>query len=101
MTERNSKSGTPLTPNKSSDQKTNTAPPNPTPPVSFTEVYDELDDVRSMNYFLYDALEALYAHPDEGRHQEKRHLGLVLWLRHLRERDQAVMEKLARLKPPR
>ena len=100
MTERNSKSGTPLTQNKSSDQKTNTTPPSPTPPVSFTEVYDEFDDLRSMNYFLYDALETLYAHPNEGLHHDKSRLGLVLWLRDLRERDQAAMGSLARLKPP-
>ena len=101
MTERNSKSGTPLTPNKSSDQKTNSTPPTPTPPPSFAEVYDELDELRAMHYFLYDVLEALYAHPNEGRNHEKSHLGLVLWLRHLRELEQAAMAKLARLKPPR
>ena len=100
MTDSNSKSGTPLTQNKSTEQKTTTTPIAPKPSVSFTEFCDDLNDLRAMNYFIYDALEVLDEEPNESNYHEQRHMGLTLVLRYLRAQDQALMEKLSRIKKP-
>jgi hypothetical protein len=100
MTERNSRSGTPLTQNKSTEQKTTTAQIPPKPSVSFTEFCDDLNDLRAMNYFIYDAVEALDEEPNESTYHEQRHMGLMLVLRYLRAQDQALMEKLSRMEKP-
>ena len=95
MTEHDSMSGTPLTPNNSSDQKTNTHAHFPASSVAFNDFCDDFSEVQAINSFLYDVMLALHTTPDESPLSELSQLGLLLFLRYFRRRTEALDEKLA------
>jgi hypothetical protein len=99
MTTHNSKSGAALTQNNSSAQKnTNQQAPNP-PTITYPEIYDDFNELQCLNYFLYDAVEALHDQPEESLHHQTSHMGLMILLRYLRSRTENAMSNLEQLNP--
>ncbi len=104
MTARHCKSGIPLAPNKPHkairrrrvkwerfDLK------RPKPALSLVKqiilAIDELHDVLALNYFFYDAVEAMTYRAKSGLIFSDNYDGLMLWTRYLRERDQGLRDQ--------
>ena len=58
------------------------------------EVYDELLDVIALNAFFYEAIEALNEERIITTDHPVNHHGLTLFIRHLRQRSEALGERL-------
>jgi hypothetical protein len=64
-----------------------------------TELQDDLNEVLALNYFLYDSVECIFNElVQDLPNMAVSHHGLVVLLRHLRERSQAVQKQLAEVR---
>ena len=61
------------------------------------DVYDELLDVIALNAFFYEAIEALNEERIMSTDHPVNHHGLTLFIRHLRQRSEALGEQLKKV----
>ncbi len=104
MTTRNCKSGNPPIPEKPHKairrrtvkwERFNLKRPKPAPSLAKQIILtiDELHDVLALNYFFYDAVEAMTYRAKSGLIFSDNYDGLMLWTRYLRERDQGLRDQ--------
>ena len=89
-----------MTTNDSTQKTTKTQNPNKRTPlaIALTKVYDDFSEVMALNYFFYDAMDALYRESNDGGNLQRSHFGLVLFLGYLKMREEALSVQLLQVK---